>query len=100
MSSSVSQMAASAVTFSYSVGMSDLSRVQELLTEIRRLLADNPPQVQGAVLADLLATWLAGHTVLDSATMTDQWREEVLRFHLDTVRKLVPENAKSMGLPH
>lgn len=37
------------------------TRAQELLRLIEPLLAGKGPEVQGAVLVDLTATWLAGH---------------------------------------
>lgn len=77
---------------------SDLEQVQVLLRQIGPKLAGKPPQVQGAVLADLLATWLAGHVVQGNAKRTAALRKEVLAFHLKTVRQLVPENAKAIGL--
>ena len=80
--------------------MDDLETVRTLLNDISSLLAGKPPQVQGAVLADLLARWLAGHIDLDSSSKTDKLREEILREHLDVIRKLVPVNAKTIGLPH
>jgi hypothetical protein len=79
--------------------MSDLEQVQTVLRQIAPLLASKPPQVQGAVLADLLATWLAGHVDLDKRGRTKALRQEMLGMHIDMVRKLVPENAKAMGLP-
>jgi hypothetical protein len=51
---------------------------------IHPLLAGLPPQVQGAALADLLATWLAGHE--------PELREALLDLHIHTVRELVPIN--------
>lgn len=59
--------------------------VQALCRVIKPLLAGHHPRVQSAVLADLLAMWLAGH--LDHAV-----REEVLAEHIELVRKLVPVN--------
>jgi hypothetical protein len=73
--------------------MSDtLATVVQLINRIRPILAGQPPPVQGAVLADLLATWLAGHRGT-TITSTDEMREELLRLHLETVRALVPVNA-------
>lgn len=50
-----------------------------------RVLAGHPPEVQGAVLADLLATWLAGHN-------PPELREDLLRLHLRTVRQMLAEH--------
>jgi hypothetical protein len=70
-----------------------VERVHRLLGQIEPILAGHPAPVQGAVLADLLATWLAGHIDKGSSQRTDLLREELLRHHLRTVRLLVPVNA-------
>jgi hypothetical protein len=72
--------------------------VTGLTREIGPLLAGYPPQVQGAALADLLATWLAGHVTPDRSS-TNGLRRDILDQHLRAVRELVAENAKGMGLP-
>jgi hypothetical protein len=77
----------------------DVDQVHDLLREIGYLLTGRPPEVQGAVLADLLATWLAGHVDRKSHGRTKQTRKLLLEMHLEAVRKLVPENALAMGLP-
>ena len=43
--------------------MSDVDKVAEAFEAILPLLAGLPPQEQGAILADLLATWLVGHSI-------------------------------------
>jgi hypothetical protein len=68
--------------------------VERVSKRIRPLLAGHTPQVQGAVLADLVSVFIAGHH--------PAMREEVLAMHLDLVRKLVPETEKEIfpdGLP-
>jgi hypothetical protein len=57
------------------------------------------PEVQGAALADLLATWLAGHVVPGSEADTEASREAVLQLHLDAVRRLIPLNFKAYVAP-
>jgi hypothetical protein len=78
----------------------DVTLVESLLREIGPLLDDKPPAVQVTALAYLLAMWLAGHVNLDSQCETAASREELLTLHVETVRALVPESAKAMGLPH
>jgi predicted amidophosphoribosyltransferase len=63
-----------------------------LTQKIRRMLAGMPPEAQGAILADLLAIWLAGHVDLDGDS--DGLIELILQAHLEAVRKLVPVNFK------
>lgn len=52
-------------------------------------LAGKHPAVQGAALADLLATWLAG--------FDPDAREALLDNHIHIVRELVPIKAAQMG---
>lgn len=66
----------------------DAKLVERLSMRIRPLLAGHPPQIQGAVLADLVSVFIAGHH--------PAFREELLAMHLDTVRKLVPETEKEI----
>jgi hypothetical protein len=70
-----------------------------LVEQIGHRLHGNPREVQGAVLADLLAMWLAGHVVLrddEPKWVTDQlmveMREELLTEHIKVVRDLVKPN--------
>jgi hypothetical protein len=60
-----------------------------LARRIHPLLAGQHPAVQGAALADLLATWLAG--------FDPDAREALLDNHIHIVRELVPINAAQMG---
>jgi hemerythrin len=78
---------------------SDIEQVMRLLTEVSALLAGRPRHVQGAVLADLLAMWLAGHINARDRGATQTLREEVLAKQLQTVRELIPVNAKAIGAP-
>lgn len=57
---------------------------------IKPLLAGHGPDMQGAVLADLVSIWLAGHP----AAM----REIVLREWLTAVRQLVPVSVMEIKL--
>ena len=56
----------------------------EIVDRIRPILGGHHPAVQGAVLADLLAIWLAGHQA--------DLREALLDVHIEKVRELVPVN--------
>lgn len=72
----------------------DAANVGRLLRRLSDILAGNPPRVQGAVLADLLAILLAGHIVKGDAAATEALREQLLEVHLVAVRALVPINAE------
>ena len=49
--------------------------------------------VQGTVLADLTAMWIAGHVVPGNAEGTAKMREEILKRHTELVRDLTEVNA-------
>ncbi|MGO8241292.1 hypothetical protein ACC806_34710 [Rhizobium ruizarguesonis] len=55
-------------------------KVAAIVDAVRPHLAGEPPEIQGAVIADLLAIWLAGHA--------PQLREEAIEFHMEMVRQL------------
>lgn len=57
-----------------------------LVTGMMPMLAGRHPALQGAVLADLVAMWLAGHRPAEI-------QDDVLADWLETVKKLVPLNA-------
>jgi len=56
-----------------------------LAERIHPLLAGKGSSVQACALADLLATWLAGHYLLGPAVL-----DELLADHIAAVRSLVP----------
>ena len=57
--------------------------------KIRPLLAGKGPEIQGAVLSDLVAIFIASHYQHGDGMM-----KKMLSMHIDLVRKLVPENVK------
>ena len=48
--------------------------VGSIVDAIAPLIGGRPPELQGAVLADLLAIWLAGHIHLDGKAATERLR--------------------------
>jgi hypothetical protein len=62
------------------------TEAMELALKIAPFFAGHAREVQSAALADLLATWVAGHS--------PAVREQVLTGHIDCVRKLIPPNAR------
>lgn len=70
--------------------MTPAEEVESVVKQIRPLLAGHPAELQGAILADLLATWLAGHIVLNNKTATQKMRTGLLTLHLSSVRDLIP----------
>jgi hypothetical protein len=62
----------------------------ELIFRIHPLLHGQDRLVQGAVLAELLARWLAGHFVGADKLENATFRAELLAEHLASVVRLVP----------
>jgi hypothetical protein len=62
-----------------------------LVEAIRPILAGQPVDVQGAVLLELLAMFIAGHA--------PDLREEILALHIKVVRELVPVVEQELGDP-
>jgi hypothetical protein len=60
--------------------------------KLQPMLKGRPPNVQSAVLADLLSIWLAGH-------WPPQAREELLADFVKLVRDIVPETEKQLFGP-
>jgi hypothetical protein len=75
-----------------------LDIVKALTDRISPILHGQDRQVQGAVLADLLARWLAGHCVPDDRFQTILTRGRILNEHMKIVRDLTKVNAMQMEL--
>ena len=75
----------------------EMAKVNVMVKLMHRHLAGEPAHLQGAALADLLATWLAGYHVEGNADATRNVRAELLAMHCSTVRQLVPVNAEEIG---
>jgi hypothetical protein len=60
-----------------------------LFQRIRPLFAGYEPEMQGAVLAQLVALWLAGF-VSDDAAHEDAARAELLEDLVGTIQQLIP----------
>jgi hypothetical protein len=72
-------------------------QVAAIVEQFGPLLAGKPAEVQGAVLADCLAIWLAGHHIPGDVEGTRKMRAELLSVHCSMVRELTSANAKIMG---
>jgi hypothetical protein len=79
--------------------MQEAKEVEELMAAIRPLLAGKSAAVQGAVLADLLSLWLAGHVVADDPKATKRIRENLLELHLEAMWRLVEVNYRELIEP-
>jgi hypothetical protein len=69
--------------------LSKIERVHLITARCSGALHGHGPDVQGAVLADLLAMWLAGHL---AGGGSQEVCDELLRVHVEAVRGLVPVN--------
>lgn len=69
----------------------DATQALDLAKQICPILAGKPPEVQSAALADLLAIWVSGH-FMGGPEVLDQ----VLRDHVELVRKLIPHNVQRL----
>jgi hypothetical protein len=61
-----------------------IAEIEMVVEAIKPLLAGRSPEVQGAVLADLVSILIVGH----HPTL----REEILRLHIESVRQLIKPN--------
>lgn len=59
-----------------------------LLDRIAPILAGQSVELQGAVIAELAAIWLAGHRDIRGRAEGERYREDLLRLHADHVREL------------
>jgi len=71
----------------------EVDEVKALIDRISPILRGQDRQVQGAVLADLLARWLAGHYVPEDRFQTILMRGRILHQHMKIVRDLTKVNA-------
>jgi hypothetical protein len=71
--------------------------VGRLVEQIKAILAGQPPEIQGAALADLLALWLAGHAYEGMPSASARLREALLLKHTAQVLARVPSTARMHG---
>lgn len=69
--------------------VTDSAEVMAIVERIRPLLKGKPPNVQGAVLAELLANFIHGHFAFRDPAGTQRVRDEILEMHCGVVRDLV-----------
>jgi len=71
--------------------------VLELIHRISPILYGNEPGVQGAVLADLVARWLAGHFHEEGGEFSKKVRREILADFTKLVRGLLPFHVEAVN---
>jgi hypothetical protein len=75
-----------------------VDNVKMLTDRISPILHGHSPVIQGAVLAELLATWLAGHVVPGDRMQTILLRGRLFHEHMKIVRDLTKLNAMRVKL--
>lgn len=77
------------------------TQARALTLQVKSMLAGLPSEIQGAVLADLLSLWLAGHLVPGKREETDKLREFLIEQHVLAVRSLIPSSEAEIleGVP-
>jgi hypothetical protein len=73
-------------------------RAEEVSRQIEPLLAGLGPDVQGAILANLTAMWLAGHMAEDhdDHAMTATVRMKILQLHMEAVCSLIAPSEREL----
>jgi hypothetical protein len=66
----------------------DLNKVIELVERIRPILAGNPSVIQGAVIGELTATWIVGHSG-ETEKETTLVRAKLLAVQVQVITNLV-----------
>ncbi len=69
----------------------EVETILALSKQMGSLLAGHPPGIQGAVLAELLSMWVAGHH--------PAMRKEILDHHNAMLPKLIEINSKNIWGP-
>jgi hypothetical protein len=72
---------------------STVDEMEELVLSISRMLHGHRPEVQSAVLADLVAMWLAGFLINTDAA---KLQEELLEEFVKLVRGLIRPNEQQL----
>ena len=81
--------------------------IEELSDQMGELLAGRGPELQGAILVNLVSAWLAGHVMFaDSGdeertrNETRDLRQEIFSEFIVAVCNVMPLCAEQMGVPH
>jgi hypothetical protein len=82
--------------FFWTKAMIDRDEAAKMLDGCSAALREGGSELQGAVLADLLSMWLAGHIIWNDPAGTQKMREELLRLHVKAVLNLIPANEKQI----
>lgn len=75
----------------------EVKQIAALVDTVRPILAGQPSPIIGGALADLVATWIAGHVMEGDPLKTYNLRMRLLKHHREMVSGLVAINARRMG---
>ena len=83
-------------------------KAQDISKEMQGMLHGQGPLVAGAVLADLVSLWIAGHVMVNDNDLSDettlketrQLRQHLLADFIIAVESLIPLSADEIGTPH
>jgi len=80
----------------------DAKKVLAVGDKIAALLSGLGPEVQGAILAEMVSRWLAGHMVIDepNSVEVEKMRKDVLVEWLKLVFKMTPANEAMLREAH
>ena len=87
--------------------MASENAIEELSDQMGELLAGRGPELQGAVLVNLVSAWLAGHVMFAdngneerTRSETRDLRQEIFSEFIVAVCNVMPLCAEQMGVPH
>lgn len=75
----------------------EVAVIEETVNKIRPFLAGLPPELQGAILAELAAVWVAGHHIEGDVEATAEFRSDLLESYLSLVEEMIPVKARMLG---
>ena len=73
-------------------------KVLETVARIKPHLAGLAPEVQGAVLCELLSLWLAGHRVEGDPEATVALRKALIDNHIESALDMLPANQAAIDV--
>lgn len=77
----------------------EADKAQQLVEQIRPILAGQGEMAQSAALADLVSMWLSGMFIVGDARATAELRHACLMNFVETVKQLTPVNEAMITKP-
>jgi hypothetical protein len=73
-----------------------IDEIEKRAVQLHDRVKGMPAEYQSAVIAHLLATWIAGHRSDDQAALA-VFREQLLQDHIELVRQIIPLEDARIG---